>query len=417
MLADEMGLGKTPQAIRAAELIGAKKILVICPACARVNWQREFIKFADERRTYIASSKFSPKATHAARVIIVSFDALVKCKALREHILHLDRCVTVVDEAHYLKTHDSKRTKIVFGRNVNGDWPSLAHKSDHLWLLTGTPVPNNASELFAPMKGMGLLPPHTKRAAFIQHFCSGYQDAFGFKITGSKNLRQLHALWRGTFLRRRKAEVLPDMPPITWGTVYVEGIEPAIPEMPLVETLSDDDLIAWLQANSNSVAGYRRLVGLAKVSGAVAHIHSILDDAAQKIVVFAYHTDVIEQLTAQLSDYGAVSFYGKTSQKKRQEAIDNFQNTNGCRVFVGQITAAGTAINLDASSRLLFVEQDWVPGNNAQAAMRVHRMTQKHPCLIEFATLAGSVDEDIATAVARKTRDIIKILGDDDDQS
>lgn len=420
MLADEMGLGKTPQAIYAAQLVGARKVLVVCPACARINWQREWIKFANERRTYVVTDgRFDRKQLAAARVIICSYDILVRSKKLRDLMLDLKRDVTVLDEAHYLKTPNSKRTRIIFGRRLRGDYPSIVANSKHAWCLTGTPVPNNASELYAPMKGLQKLQPTVTLASFVQTFCSGYSDAYGFKITGSKNQRAMHALWRGSFLRRRKVDVLPDMPPITWGTVFVDGTEPDLPEDVRAymreNNMTQEQLVDWLKSQSEHLATYRRLTGMAKIDGVVEHAKGILEDTGQKLVVFAHHTDVLLGVAEGLKDYGAVKFYGGTASGARQAAVDAFQNDSACRVFVGQITAAGTAINLDAASRLLFAEQDWVPGNNAQAAMRIHRMTQKNPCLIEFATLAGSVDEDIASAVQRKTRDIIKILGDEND--
>jgi SWI/SNF-related matrix-associated actin-dependent regulator 1 of chromatin subfamily A len=126
-------------------------------------------------------------------------------------------------------------------------------------------------------------------------------------------------------------------------------------------------------------------------------------------VLFAHHREVIEGLQAGLS--GHVSITGQTPASSRGFIVDTFQNDPHARVFIGQIQAAGTGITLTAASDVLFVESSWVPAENQQAAMRIHRIGQKNACLIRFATLAGSIDEQIQKAVARKTADITALLG------
>jgi len=410
-LADEMGLGKTAQVIRAADMVDAKVILIVCPACACRNWQAEFIKFGDERRSIILDG-VNFKQSSAYRVLIVSYDMLSRNKPLREYLALLKRCVTVCDEAHYLKSKKAKRTKAVFGNRLEGAARSIVGASRHVWLLSGTPIPNNASEMYAPMFGMGMIPPMTRYDAFLRQYTVGFDGPFGYKITGSQNQKQLMALWRGNFLRRRKAEVLPDLPPITWATVVVEGKLPRGCDVPHIAGMSQAEIVDYMQQNTTGLANYRRIVGESKIKGAVDYASNELYSGCDKLVIFAHHTSVIDGLAEGLADHNPVIFDGRTSSAVRADHESRFRNDPTCRVFIGQLTAAGTAINLDASSRVLFVEQDWVPGNNAQAAMRVHRMTQKSPCLISFATLPDSIDEMIADAVLQKTKDIIKILGD-----
>ncbi len=86
--------------------------------------------------------------------------------------------------------------------------------------------------------------------------------------------------------------------------------------------------------------------------------------------------------------------------------MDSFQNDPDTRIFIGNIKAAGTAITLTASDRVYFVEQEWVPGDNTQAAQRCHRIGQTKSVNAIFVTISGSLDEKIGAILARKAKDI-----------
>jgi SWI/SNF-related matrix-associated actin-dependent regulator 1 of chromatin subfamily A len=101
-----------------------------------------------------------------------------------------------------------------------------------------------------------------------------------------------------------------------------------------------------------------------------------------------------------------VGVHGHTTGPARQRAVDEFQEEEEVQVFVGQIQAAGTGITLTAASQVLIVEQSWVPAENEQAIMRIHRVGQRNACLARFAVIPGSLDEQIAQANVRKIRTI-----------
>ena len=172
--------------------------------------------------------------------------------------------------------------------------------------------------------------------------------------------------------------------------------------------LEQDD--ADLAEAAVHVAKLRRLTGLAKVASVVELLQDELAGGLNKIVVFAHHREVIQKLADGLSSFGVVVLQGSTPPTQRQAAIDGFQNDNSIRVFVGQLTAAGTAITLTAASNVLFAESSWTPSDNAQAAMRVHRIGQRSGVLVRFATLSGSLDEAITETVRRKTAVLAQIF-------
>jgi SWI/SNF-related matrix-associated actin-dependent regulator 1 of chromatin subfamily A len=159
------------------------------------------------------------------------------------------------------------------------------------------------------------------------------------------------------------------------------------------------------------VAQLRRLTGLAKVKSCVDWIEDFIEGGGGKLVVFAHHRDVIDGVNKALAAQGTyvLAITGDTPSADRQTYIDAFQD-GAAQVFIGQIQAAGTGITLTAASDALFVESSWVPAENEQAAMRIHRIGQRNACLVRFAALAGSIDEDIQRAVMRKTADIKKLF-------
>jgi SNF2 family DNA or RNA helicase len=130
----------------------------------------------------------------------------------------------------------------------------------------------------------------------------------------------------------------------------------------------------------------------------------------KKIVLFCVHRDVIEGLRTSLSKYGVVTLYGGTDPGTKMRNVDKFQTRIKPRVFIGNIAAAGTNITLTAAHHVTFVEQDFVPGNNAQAAMRVHRIGQKDPVTVRFISLNNPMDQKITHILKKKTKELTEIF-------
>lgn len=440
LLADEMGVGKSAQAVRGCDLVGAVDILIVCPGAVRINWQREFERFSpmDRPVNLILTGTDRP----AAGVNVISYDLLVNDK-IRMALKARKWDVLVLDEAHFLKERSARRTKAIYG---HAQHPGIAHSAKQVWRLTGTPAPNNASELYTHLKNAGIV--KTAYWDFVFTFCDGFDSNYGYKITGAKNVPQLKALLGQFMLRRKKEDVNLQLPPISFVHVTVERSEVELDPYfyenwrPLGEGLTGQrlflanlkdvdatlkksmetiatghhanfaDTIKLLESYSKSTAQLRRYLGLAKVPRVADIIEEELaSGAVDKIVIFAMHAQVIESLRARFRKYGAVTLYGNTPQRKRQGNIDAFQNNPKTRVFIGQIVAAGTGITLTAAHEVAFIEADWVPANNAQAAMRCHRVGQTRSVRVRFFNCAGSVDEQVNQVLLTKTREIAKFIG------
>lgn len=435
LLADEMGLGKTPQAIRAADRAGALRLLIVCPAAARINWAREFRRF-DPARPELHISRDGKNPPPPGVSGITSYDLAVRFQEKKAWGGDFD--IIVLDEAHFLKSLDAKRTQAILGRE------GLVRRAGKVWALTGTPMPNHPGELWIWLRVFGRTTLNYR--AFTLKFCEfapggGPYDPMP-QIVGAKKLAipELRRLLAPIMLRRKKEDVLKELPPISFGDVIVERgkvnlLEHAsflpwlIPEnrtRELAEKLAMEEQrldtetgavglgapgLQMLEAMAGSVATLRRYVGLQKVPAVIDMIKfEFENDLYKKIVIFAIHRDVIEWLRRELRKFRPVTLYGKTDPERRQKNIDRFQTDPKCKIFIGNIMAAGTAITLTAAHNVLFIEQDWVPANNAQAAMRCHRIGQEKPVTVRFVGLADSIDERITYTLKRKTRDIVAIF-------
>lgn len=431
LLADEMGVGKSAQVITACDLVDAQRICVITPSVARINWAREFAKFSPRGRRFSiidsTSMSWPPNSS-----LIFSYETARRLSRLISGPFD----VLILDECQYIVNPEANRTQEIFGAN------GIAREAKRIWALSGTPAPNHAGEMWPLLYTFGAT--KLTRPQFIDKFCESYQMNGKTRVTGTKKatVPELRALMKPIMLRRRKEEVLPDMPPITFNDIVVEPgrvildvdcctslakfmipddrslecYEEVMAQEQLVRNVIETTGLGpagmkALEALAPSISTLRMYAGAQKLDPAAELVSGELKSGAyDKIVIFAHHRDVIEGLRTRLEKFKPVTLYGGTPPEKRQQNIDNFQKNPYCRVFIGNIRAAGPSITLTAAHQVLFVEQDWVPGYNAQAAMRVHRIGQKAPVFVRCLALAGGVDEKISQALKRKMRELADIF-------
>jgi len=402
-LADEMRVGKTPQVVVACDTLRPARTLVVCPAVARLDWSRKFREFSDLDRVIQIVTNRKDTIGCDSQVVITSYDLYDAARFRGPWDL------VVCDEAHYLKSCTAARTKAILGQD------GLIHNTKRMWLLSGTPAPNNYSELWPMLHVFGLYKGNYE--SFVREYCTGYHSPYGYQITGSKNPESLKAIMAPIMLRRKLADVAPDLPPVVFEDYTIDGLvfsdkvvlqqaEEAIDKLRAAKTT--DQQLAILDAYIPQLATLRRFIGIAKVKATVDLIHSELEDNRDQLVVFAYHREVVAELQRQIQ-VPTVSIVGGTNPADRDSAIRKFQNGNA-RVFIGQLQAAGTAIDLSAADQCLFIESSWTPGDNAQAVRRLVNVNKKRPVSARFLGLASSIDGAIQRAVARKTRDLVALF-------
>lgn len=437
LIADEMGLGKTIQAIgviNADESI--RRVLVICPASLRLNWKRELEKWlVDEFTIAVAEGKNCPAS---ADILIINYDICDRHAAvLRSGNWDL----VIVDEAHYLKSPDAKRTVAILGREANRKKEQEAVEPipcRRLVLLTGTPIPNRPVEAWPLVRALGV---EKSFFAYAQRYCAAIQRRFGWDFSGSSNLGELQDKLRAkAMVRRMKADVLKELPAKRRAVIELpamgakaevkaeaEAWESAEAKMEALRTAvelakaSDDpdvyrDAVARLKeaatAAFTELSHLRKETALAKVPFVVEHLANCLEQG-EKVVCFAHHKDVIAKIIERFDSKIVVSITGDTPMVARQAAVDRFQKDASCQLFIGNIQAAGVGLTLTASAHVVFAELDWVPGNVTQCEDRCHRIGQTDSVLVEHLVLEGSVDARMARTLIEKQAIISAALDDE----
>lgn len=393
---DEPGLGKSFQSLSAAIKLNIKTAIIICPASVRMVWKNECTKL--NLNGVIIKVNEDIKIN---QFNIFSYEGVTG--KFNKKALQINSDLLLIDEAHYLKSHKSKRTKLILGNYCDGK-NSLMIKNKITWALTGTPMPNNPSELWSVLHA--LLPDTIIKNnkpmnywEFVNRYCITKNNGFGIQIIGGKNLSELKDRIKGRILRRKKNEVLKDLPPIRYHILPVEGDLNNITfeENNLIkECLEKDDPLEHLKKMKIHLASMRKITGMIKVASIIKWVK---ESEHKKIVIFAHHREVINQLKKLES---SVYVDGSCSHNHRIKAVKEFQEGTA-RIFIGQIQSAGTGLTLTAASVLIFVEYSWVPAENRQAADRIHRIGQKDSCLIYFTMIPNSIDEDIIKVIKKKT--------------
>jgi SWI/SNF-related matrix-associated actin-dependent regulator 1 of chromatin subfamily A len=154
------------------------------------------------------------------------------------------------------------------------------------------------------------------------------------------------------------------------------------------------------------LAEYRLEQARAKLPHAIEFISNLIEEVG-KVVVFAYHREILEALHEAFAS--SVMVYGGMTDKQKNASVESFQNGNS-QVFIGQITAAGTGLTLTASSTVVFVELDWVPGNVIQAEDRCHRLGQTDTVHAIHLVVKDSIDACMVQALVRKQNIIEEVV-------
>ncbi len=424
VLADSPGLGKTVQAIRAADKDGATSILVVCPAVVRAVWQREFEQQQIITRTIdIASTGKAFKTGLQSDVVIISYD-LASQNMVHSQLLEKKWDLIILDEAHFLKSKTAVRAKrILLGKSA------LVKTAKKVFALTGTPTPNHLGELWTLLYALFPQtiprPGHDKPMRyweFVDRYCKTTETPFGVKIVGNNaaTLPELQSAIAPYFLRRRKEDVLCDLPPIRFEDLPVRAADSDVKhlEKKLGRQEVEELLVALetgqsLPVMGEHIAALRRFTELAKVGPCIDLLTDELEsDPTRKIAVFGQHIDALGALVAGLEKFKPALIRGDVTATNRRLAIDAFTTVPDCRVFIGQHAAAGIGLTLHgggACSDVVFLSCSWTPADNYQAAMRVHRIGQQNSVLVRFLSLVDSLDEHVTRTLKAKTRDISDI--------
>ena len=418
ILADDMGLGKTTSAIIAAMEGGFKKILVVCPASLKINWKKEIMNYDTEKNVSIVDSV----DFKVNKWTIVNYDILKNFHYLPERGVKISELppspidfhkfdLIIADEAHYLKSSTSNRTKI---------FNDFASRIPNRWFLTGTPITNKPID-FYNLLHMCDSPIATNWVHYVRRYCAGRQfNRKGTKqkywvTSGASNLDELRDYAADIMLRRTKKDSI-DLPQKTIKPVY----------LPLEYSTGYNAYMAeyeqWVEemaAMGEKPSVTDHLTKLIKVrqllsNDKIAHTIKLAEDLIEnehKVIIFSCFTQTINAIHEHFGK-SSVLIDGSVSKEKRQLAVDRFQTDPKIKVFCGNIVAAGVGLTLTEGTIVIFNDLDWTPANHAQAEDRAHRIGQENDVHIIYPLFDDTLDTIMFDTLRRKMKIITQVMGD-----
>jgi SNF2 family DNA or RNA helicase len=407
ILADDMGLGKTTCTIIAALETGSKKILIICPASLKINWQREIENYSD-RPVYISEGK---KFSIESDFVIVNYDILKnfhdttdKSKSLLDQS-NFD--LVILDEAHMISNPQAQRTKIInhFVKNIK-----------RVWLLTGTPMTSR------PMNYYNLLniiesPVAQNWMAYAIRYCQGYQFMAGrrkvWNVTGASNLEELRDRTSKQILRRLKEDVL-DLPDKIISPVYLRLKSKEYEELmgeyyDWFDNKKDES--SSLTVQFSKLMKVRKVIANEKTKQTIEFVENIIEQG-KKVIIFTNFTDTLQTIYQHFGKQ-AVYLDGSCSKPHRQHAVDEFQDNEKIRVFVGNLKAAGVGLTLTAAEVVIMNDLSFVPAEHDQAEDRAYRYGQKSNVLVYYPLYENTIEGAIYDILNRKKQIIRTVMGDE----
>jgi superfamily II DNA or RNA helicase len=422
LLCDDMGVGKTFQAMGLLAAVRSRnensRFLILCPASLLWHWRNKLSEALPHFRvlSYVGGDRSLDVDQTSFDVFLTTY-GIWRTEAKQLHKLAFD--VAIFDELQIAKNHVSQIWKAL----------SLVRSSMRLG-LTGTPVENQVRELKAVFDLV--VPGYLPDVNFFQ-----YPPLQGREGTGHRH-DILARYVRPFLLRRRKQDVLPELPSKTEDLYLTElvGEQKALYQQvaarqgaSLIQQLRDDvtpipfmhifALLSALKQICNHPAAFTRDVSnFANYdSGKWDTFVELLEEAlegGQKVVVFSQFLamlDIIE-LYLQQSGIGYAQIRGKT--KNRGQELSRFQKDPSCQVFLGSLQASGLGIDLTAGSVVIHYDRWWNAARENQATDRVHRIGQTRGVMVYKLMTANTIEERIDRIITRKAKLFEDVISYDD---
>lgn len=406
LLGDEMGLGKTIQALAYLQLHPElRPAVIVVPASLKLNWRNEILStMTEEHHNIQILSGTKANMPIVGDIIIINYDIL---SAWVGRLQNIDPKILIADECHFFKSNKAQRTKAI---------KALGKRVPKVLALSGTPIVNRPQEIFNALSLVddSVFPSFWK---FAHRYCGAKHNGFGWDFTGASNTEELHQKLTATImLRRVKKDVLTELPDKQWSHIPLElNNRKRYNE-------ARNDFIAFLRKEKGEeeaqkatnaevlveITGLQMLAAEGKLDAAIEWIRDFLE-TDEKLVVFATHTLVINRLMQEFGER-AVKVDGSVTGEQRTANVERFQTDESCRLFVGNVKAAGVGITLTAASNVVFLELPWTPGDLSQATDRCHRIGQKNAVNVYYLIAEDTIDEMMAELLDRKRKVLDQVL-------
>ncbi len=413
LIGDEMGLGKTIQAIAAVELFarhfGAQRVLIVCPTSLKHQWQREIARFTDRHAQVIGGLRTMRESQYAQPGFckITNYDVLSRDLDL---ITAWSPDVVIVDEAQRVKNWNTVAARAL--KRI---------ESPYAIVLTGTPLENRLEELVSIVQ---FVDRHRLGPTWRLRHTHQVLDESG-RVVGYRDLDRIGRTLDPILLRRRKSEVLSQLPPRVDNTVFV----PMTPEQTVHHDenreIVDRIVHRWRKTGYLSDADQRRLTCAlqnmrmscnstylldqqtdhgSKVDELATLLGELFEQPDAKAVIFSQWVRTHELIVRRLQQkgWGHVLFHGGVPSERRGALVDRFRTDPACRVFLST-DAGGVGLNLqDAAAVVINMDMPWNPAVLEQRIGRVYRLGQSRSVQVVNFVAEGTIEERMLSVLAFK---------------
>lgn len=380
LLADEMGLGKTVQvavALRAlAKEVPAVRVLVVCPASLKWNWERELQKWANDVYAQQVTGPAQDRYFTYLLPVPVLIASYEQVRSDRDALSRVSFDLVVLDEAQRIKNSDADA--------------SLACRilaRDRSWALTGTPLENAVDDMVSVFQ-------------FVRQ---------GLLYSGMGR-DDLHAAIKPFFMRRRKREVLPELPPVIEQELPLEMVGAQLEAYRRVWATRRAVLSKRGWSHGNLLALLTELKKLcnydpvSEESVKLDALRMILEEteaAGEKVVVFSQYVQTLRWLQQKL-DSVSFFFHGAMTPAQRDSTLSAFREHKGDALLLMSLKAGGVGLNIPEASVVVLYDRWWNPAVEQQAIERAHRFGRDGSLhAIRFA-IQDSVEERILQVLREK---------------
>ncbi len=424
ILADDMGLGKTLQAIVAiAQYRTIKKALsiIVCPTSLLYNWKEEFSKFDPELKILIVDGV--PSVRKRLIESAVKYDVIITSYTLLQKDIESYKVMpfgyVILDEAQHIKnrgTRNAKSVKMV--------------QAEHRLILSGTPIENSLDEMWSLFDFLmpGFLSSYDR-------FVEKYVRVSG--LEQSKNLDYLRKKVAPFILRRMKADVLDDLPPVSEIVYHCQLSDVQQQLYRSYAQSARDELVKLVERDGFDRVQIHVLATLTRLKQICCHpaifakekaeigdsakydmlveLLQTLIEGGHKTVIFSQYTRMLHIMREDFEHRGIRFAYLDGSSKNRLEIVKQFNEDDSLSVFLVSLKAGGTGLNLVGADTVIHYDMWWNPAVENQATDRVHRMGQKKNVSAYKLITLGTIEEKIAEMQKRKKGLVKKVVSCDDE--
>ncbi len=424
ILADDMGLGKTLQTIVALtqhHKIHDKPSLVICPTSLLYNWKEELHKFHPKFKTIVIDGVPNQRKKMIASakdydVVITSYSLLQK--DVDQYLENVFNYV-ILDEAQHIKNRGTRNAKSV-----------KLLKSDYRLILSGTPIENSLDELWSLFDFLmpGFLNTYER---FIEKY---------IRVSGDEQHRNLEYLRKKVapfILRRMKADVLKDLPPISELVYHCKLSEVQLDLYRSYAASARDELTKLVERDGFDKVQIHVLATLTRLKQICCHpaifaketaevgdstkydmmmeMLQTLIESKHKTVIFSQYTKMLQIMKKDFEERGIKFAYLDGTSKDRLQIVKDFNENAEITVFLVSLKAGGTGLNLVGADTVIHYDMWWNPAVENQATDRVYRMGQTQNVSVYKLVTLNTIEEKIVEMQRRKKGIVKKVVSSDDE--